>query len=182
MQVLIYQGITASRMKQVKYGNSCCKARPGARGKWRLLFFRNSSERKAVPPVNTVLSTIFWHFFLRRVLQAILFPTLGSAKRDLGHPSAGRGRGLEEMWAASELLQETSASWWCLMQLIVWLVLLAWSERGGWGAAPECFWESYGTAWTSSAKSVEGETARSLLAHLARAGKAAALSWSWWSL
>jgi len=59
MKVLICQGIPDSKIKQEKYGNSCCKARPGAKGKWRLLLFRNSSERKVVPPENTVLSTIF---------------------------------------------------------------------------------------------------------------------------
>lgn len=171
MQVLIYQAITASKMKQVKCGKSCCKARPGARWKRMLLFFRNSSERKVVPPVNTVLSTTFWHFFLHEVLQGVLFPTLGSAKRDLGHPSAGRRRGLEETWSASELLQETSCSWWCLMQLIVWLVLLAWCERGGWRPASEGFWESYGTAWTLSAKIMEGETAQSLLGPWAGPGR-----------
>lgn len=64
------------------------------------------------------------------------------------------------------------------MQLIVRLVLLAWRERGGWGAASEGFWESYGTAWTLERlwrKNLPGLS----LAPVARARKAAALSWSW---
>lgn len=48
-----------------------------------LFVFRDSSESKPVPPVTTVLPTVFWHFFLHQVLQGVLFLTLGSANKVL---------------------------------------------------------------------------------------------------
>lgn len=152
MQVMIYQGITASKMKQVKHRNSCCKAGLGAREKWRLLFFRNSSERKLVSPVNTELSTVFCYFFLRKVLQAFLFKgswgihRLGETwRKRVLHQSCCRPEGHEEAGTCLAFLEKE--------------------------------WHS-----VDLAKNMEGGTVRARLAPLARARKAGALSWSRWSL
>lgn len=182
MQVLIYQGITASRMKQVEYGNSCCKARSSARGGMEAFILQKffwkegctSSEYSVIHHILTFLSA--------SGPPGRFIPYFGQRKKGLGASISWETKRLWGNVICIRAVSGNSPSCWCSVQLIVWLVLLAWCERGGWGAASEGFWESCGTAWTLSAKTMEEETARSLHAHLARAGKAAALSWSWWSL
>lgn len=78
MQVLIYQGITASKLKQVKYGNGCCKTRPDAKGKLKPLFSSKILLKVSLflqwmqwcPPYSVISSCVGSSWLLYSLLSA----------------------------------------------------------------------------------------------------------------
>lgn len=85
-----------------KWNMEIAVAKPGLvpGKKLKLFLFRNSPERKIVPPLSTVLSTMLWSLFLCQVLQDILLFTSRVQNGAWSIPKMG-----EEAWRKGDLGQ-----------------------------------------------------------------------------